>query len=93
MLMNRLETVLHHTGCIFLVLLAAVLAGPTVTGAAGLTKLIPTQSAEQASPLDKKPEAPKITIPNLITYTTRLSEELIDMDSQLADIALPDDAR
>ena len=92
MLMNRLTTVMRHTGCIFSVLLVVVLAGPTVISATGLSKLISTQPAEQASPVVKKPEPPKITIPNLITYTTKLSEELIDLDSQLADIALPDDA-
>ncbi len=93
-LMNYLKTVLYHAGCILSVLLVFVLACPTVTGASGLTKLlVPTQPAEQASPVVKKPETPKITIPNLITYTTRLSEELIDLQSQLADIALPDDGR
>ncbi len=93
-LMNYLKTVLYHAGCILFGLLVVVLACPTVTGAAGLTKLlVPTQPAEQASPVVKKPETPKITIPNLITYTTRLSEELIDLQSQLADIALPDDGR
>lgn len=92
MLMNRLTTVMNHVGCILSVLLVVVLAGPTVTGAADLTKLVSTQPAEQASPVVKKPEPPQISIPNLITYTTRLSEELIDLQSQLADIALPDDA-
>jgi small-conductance mechanosensitive channel len=92
MLTNHITTVLHHTGCI-LVLLVVVLAGPTASGAADLTKLIPTQPAEQASPVVKKPEPAKITIPNLVTYTTKLSEELIDLQSQLADIAPPDDAR
>ena len=91
MLMNRLTTVMHHVGCILSVLLVVVLAGPTIIGAADLTKLVPTQPAEQASPVVKKPAPQQISIPNLITYTTRLSEELIDLQSQLADIALPDD--
>ncbi len=89
--MNSLKTVLHHAGCILSVLLV-VLAGVTVTDAASLTKVVPTKPAEQVSPVDKKTEAPKITIPNLITYTTRLSEELIDLNSLLTDITPPDKA-
>ena len=74
-------------------MLLVVFLSVTVSAAAGLTTLVSTQPAEQAAPVVKKPESTKITIPNLVTYTTRLSEELIDLQSQLADIASPDDAR
>ena len=90
--MNRLKIVLHHAGCILSVLLVVLLAGVTVSGAADLTKVVPTAPKEQAPSETMKSESPKKTIPNLITYTTRLSEELIDLNSLLADITPPDKA-
>ncbi|MEA2116410.1 MAG: mechanosensitive ion channel [Thermodesulfobacteriota bacterium] len=91
--MNPMSISLHHGVRILSAMLLVLFFSFSVSIATDLTKLVPTQPAEQASPVVKQPEPPKMTIPNLITYTTRLSEELIDLDSQLADIALPDDAR
>ena len=91
--MNRLGIVLHNAGCILSMLLVVLLLSVTVAGAANLTELVPTTPTEQAAPVIKEPEQPKITIPNLITYTTKLSEKLIDLQSQLADITPAVDAQ
>jgi len=84
--MTRLLTTFPHVGPILAAMLFALLLSLTATATAGLTELVPTAPAEQPAPLIKEPEAPKITIPNLITYTTELSEKLIDLQSQLAAI-------
>jgi small-conductance mechanosensitive channel len=81
---------------ILLILIVAVLAGVTADSnsvAAELTKFIPSAKVEQTLPEKKEPELPAITIPNLITYGNRLSKDLIDMHSQLADINPPDNAK
>jgi potassium efflux system protein len=84
--MTSLLTTLLYTGRILSAMLLALLLIFTATATAGLTELIPTTPAEQPTPVIKESEQQKISIPNLITYTTKLSEKLIDLQSQLADI-------
>jgi len=67
-------------------MLLALALSATPSTAVGPTELIPKAPAEQTAPEIKETEQPKKTIPNLITYSTKLSEKLIDLQSQLADI-------
>ncbi len=72
------------------VTLLAVLFSVTIASAAGAAELVPTAPKKQVPSIMKKPEQPKMTIPNLVNYTTGLSEKLIDLQSQLIKIGSPD---
>jgi len=68
----------------FILLILTTLACVGYANSSGLNKLIKPAAVEKTPPQVQKPP-PAITVANLITYTNRLSKELIDAQNQLDD--------
>ncbi len=86
--MTFLLKILNRSGRALLTVFFIFLLLSSGTSAAGKEENVAVEPAkEEVASLIKKPEKPEISIPNLVTYMTRLSEHLIDLHSQLARIA------
>lgn len=91
--MNSHRISLNYIIRLFTILLLAVLTIVNVSKGADQTTRSPAEPIEPISLEKKELKPPAITILNLIIYSNRLSKELIDMHSQLADIPSYDKVR
>ncbi len=91
-MMTSLSATLRHNGCLLTsVLLVLMFFSSTLSTAAELTKAVTTTPEKHANnSILKEPQQAKITIPNLVTYTTDLSKKLIDLQSRLSKIKSPE---
>jgi small-conductance mechanosensitive channel len=88
----KFQTIGRASGQILLAIILVLIVNSNAAAVgSSLSTLVPKEPAEKTAPLIKDPVQPKISVPNLVTYTSKLSEALIDLQSQLSKIKEPEE--